>query len=156
MGLCGVPVHKLSHLCFGSELSQLFKNQSSCSELMLTTGFTSMYSCVWTAEFHSPDLPWVWRSRATHFSLTSRTCVIHGSCSLPLSFPSAQRLGSTELWAAPWIRVGWFYRLFCLKGKHLAVPLLRDWLSPAQAGLSLWVLPGSSSHGVEVLSFSLK
>lgn len=91
--------------------------------------------------------PGALRNRTTHFSLTSPTGVIHGSYLLPLSFPSAQGLGSMELWTAPWVSVGWFYRLFCLKQKHLAVPLLRDWLSPAQAGLSLWVLLGSSSGG---------
>lgn len=87
----------------------------------------------------SPGAP---RNRATRFPLASRTGIIRGSYSLPLSLPSAPRLGSMELWTAPWISVGWFHRLFCLKQKHHAVSLHRDWLSPAQAGLSLCVLPG--------------
>lgn len=87
----------------------------------------------------SPGAP---RNRATHFPLASRTGIICGSYSLPLSLPSAPRLGSMELWTAPWIIVGWFHRLFCLKRKHHAVSLHGDCLSPAQAGLSLRVLPG--------------
>lgn len=159
MGLCKVPVHKLSHLCFSPELSKLFQNQSSCSELMLTTGFTFMYCCqlgsLKSGVSLSRSVLGLWE-RATHFALTSRTGIILGPYSLPLSFPSAQRWGSTELWTAPRISVGWVYRLLCLKWKHLAVPLHEDWLSPAQAGLSLHVLLGSSSGVMEMFSFSFK
>lgn len=156
MGLCRVPVHKPSHLCSSSELSKLFKNQSSCSELMLTTGFTFMY-CRQLGLNSRVSLT---RSplglQESHFALTSCTGIIRGPYSLPLSLPGARRWGSTsfgQLHEPAWVG---FTGCSALKRKHLAVPLHGDWLSPAQAELSLRALPGSSASGMEMLSFPLK
>lgn len=111
--------------------TKCFKNQGSCQmphpdfcfSILLPTGFEQQ-------SFTHQISPGVSRNRATRFPLISHTGITHGSYSLPLSLPSSQSLRSMELLRAPLIGTGCFYRLLCLKQKHLAVP--SGQLSPAK------------------------